>query len=349
MKGFATPPERVLVKAVNWLGDAVMTMPALRAVRAAYPQARLAVLVKRELAGFYSGAGWIDEVIPYRVLQGLPGIADRRRIVAGLRARRFDLAVLFPKSFQAALWTFLARIPRRVGFATDWRSALLTDRVPFDSALRERHQLYDYLHLLERGLGITGRAADCALDVHEQHRVRLEDWLKERRQRPERRLIALAAAAAYGPAKEWPERHYAELIDLLAERHGAECVLLGAPSEVEKSERVARASRAGAVVAAGETDIAGAMALLSLCDGFAGNDSGSMHVAGALGIPTVGIFGSTNPDRTGPLGPRVRVLYEHIACSPCLDRTCRFGHYDCLTRITPTAVAAALEELGAFN
>src|SRR6185436_12413408 len=114
-----SPMEHILIKEVNWLGDLVMSLPALKAVRAAFPDARLSVLVKRELATFFDGSKWIDEVIPYRVGAGLGGIGDRRRIVSELRARRFDLALLLPKSFEAALWAVLGGARRRVGFATD--------------------------------------------------------------------------------------------------------------------------------------------------------------------------------------------------------------------------------------
>jgi len=130
---------------------------------------------------------------------------------------------------------------------------------------------------------------------------------------------------------------------------GAEVVLVGAPGERERCDEIAARSGAGAIVAAGETDVGDLVALLSLADGFAGNDSGAMHVAGALGIPTVGIFGSTRPDRTGPLGPRCRVLYHRIECSPCLARTCRFGHYDCLKGISVEEAVAALAASGAIH
>jgi heptosyltransferase-2 len=124
---------------------------------------------------------------------------------------------------------------------------------------------------------------------------------------------------------------------------------VGTPAERARCTEIANASRAGAIVAAGETDVGDLVALLSLSQSFAGNDSRAMHVAGALGIPTVGIFGSTDPERTGPLGPRTRVLYERIECSPCLDRTCRFGHYECLKRISVEQVVDALSSLGATN
>lgn len=341
-------PQRVLVKEVNWLGDLVMSLPALKAVRRAFPAARLSVLIKAELASFFDGAGWIDEVIPYRVGRSLGGLADRRHVVAEIRSRRFDLAIVFPRSFESAFWTALARVPSRVGFAADGRGLMLTHKTTRPAALARSHQVFDYLYLLRTTLGIEGDRTDIAPDVSAGHRAAMRDWLRAER-RGSGRLIALAVAAAYGPAKEWPVARYAALVDRLAERHGAECVLVGAPAERPRCAMVASASRAGALIAAGQTTIGQALALLSLCDGFAGNDSGSMHVAAALGIPTVGIFTSTNPQRTGPLGPHAQALYHRIECSPCLDRTCRFGHYQCLQQLTPAEVETALAALGALG
>jgi heptosyltransferase-2 len=344
----SSAPQRVLVKEVNWLGDLVMSLPALKAVRRAFPTARLSVLIKAELASFFDGAGWIDEVIPYRVGRSLGGLADRRHVVAEIRSRRFDLAIVFPRSFESAFWTALARVPSRVGFAADGRGLMLTHKTTRPAALSRSHQVFDYLYLLRTTLGIEGDRTDIAPDVLAAHRATMRDWLRAER-RGNGRLIALAVAAAYGPAKEWPVARYAALVDRLAEHHGAECVLIGAPSERPRCAMVASASTAGAAIAAGQTTIGQALALLSLCDGFAGNDSGSMHVAAALGIPTVGIFTSTNPQRTGPLGPRAQALYHRIECSPCLDRTCRFGHYQCLQQVTPAEVEATLIGLGALG
>ena len=182
-----------------------------------------------------------------------------------------------------------------------------------------------------------------------RRRERMREWLAANRKRPGRPIFAIAPAAAYGPAKEWPAENYGALIDLLARREDAEVVLVGAPSERAKCEEVAAASKAGAMVAAGHTNIGELIALLSLCDGFIGNDSGCMHLAGALGIPTVAIFGSTNPNRTGPLGPKTRVIYRKLECSPCLARTCRFGHYNCLTQIEPAELADAMAAMRALD
>jgi heptosyltransferase-2 len=339
--------RRVLVKAPNWLGDLVITLPALRGIRRACPEARLAVLVKQELAGFFESVDGIDEVISYRIGAGIAGWADRWKLIAAVRARAFDVAVLFPRSFEAALWMAAARVPRRAGAAAQGRSWLLTDSVKMPPPALARHQAHDYLDLFGAILGIEGSLEDVRVIAAPARAAKSRTWLEERR-RGRGPLIAIAPAAAYGPAKEWPADRYAALIDRLGAVGGAECVLVGTAAERARCAAIAAASRAGALVAAGETDVGDLVALLSLCGAFAGNDSGAMHVAGALGIPTVGIFGSTRPQRTGPLGPRTRVLYEKVACSPCLERTCRFGHTDCLRRIEVANVVAALSDLGAF-
>ncbi len=339
-------PTRILVKEVNWLGDIVMSLPALHAIRKSFPDAHVSVLIKKELASFFDGSKWIDEVIPYGLRKGFfPGLSDRKKIVQDLRQRHFDLAVLFPNSFDSAVWPLFARIPQRVGFARDARSLLLSHRATATPEILEVHQVHYYLHMLSQTLGLKGSPDDFAPDVDPAARARMEAYLQGKRKRPKGPLIGMAVAAAYGPAKEWPADLYARTVDLLTEKFGAECVLVGAPSERRKSDEVAAKSKTGAVVAAGETSVGEAIALLSLCAAFVGNDSGSMHVAGALGKPTVGIYGSTRFDRTGPLGARTKILYKKIECSPCLKRTCKFGHYQCLWNIQPEEVITALNEL----
>jgi heptosyltransferase II len=343
--------KRILVKEVNWLGDLVLSLPALRILRAAFAGATLSVLIRQELAGFFDGIHWIDEVIPYTMRAGIRGWADQRKIVAAVRARRFDLAVIFPNSFRSALWMMLAGVPRRAGYATDGRRFLLTNHTVPKVSAKERHQRFYWLEMVSDTLGISPAIPDSAsyrLELSQQSIVRVKEWLASHRRNRDAPLIAISSAAAYGPAKEWPAPYYAKLIDLLGELASAECVLLGTASERFKCQSLASMSRAGALVAAGETDVAELKALLSLCDGFAGNDSGAMHLAAALGIPAVGIFGSTNPARTGPVGPKATVIYHSVDCSPCLARSCRFGHYQCLQAIAPAEIAAALTQLGAF-
>jgi heptosyltransferase-2 len=334
------------VKEVNWLGDVVISLPAVHALRRFYPEAHFSILIREELAGFFDGIGWVDEVIPYRSGGGAAGLLGRVSLWRQLRAKSFDLGFALPRSFESALWLTLAGVRQRVGVVADHRRWLLTRSARVDMKDPARHQSLAYFEILHRTLRIPQplTAPSPSVQPSTRHRDAIRSWLRNRR-RHGARLIALAPAAAYGPAKEWPAVYFAQLIELLAER-GCESVLVGAPSEQQTCVAISESSRGGALVAAGKTSVGELLALLAECDGFAGNDSGAMHVAAALGVPTVGIFGSTNPVRTGPLGPRTRVLYEPPECSPCLERTCRFGHYDCLHRITPAAVLDALTDLG---
>ncbi len=343
------PPKRILVKEVNWLGDVVMSMPALRAIRRSFPVAHLAILLKRELAGFFDGIDWIDEIIPYSVQPGLRGFNDRLSIIKTIRSRRFDLAILFPNSFESALWVTLAGIPRRAGYVKDVRGLMLTHKTPPPPHAMTGHQVHYWLALVRSTVGASGNARDFALQPDQAHTQKMRTWLDKNRKRNDSRIVAVAPAAAFGPAKEWPAAHFVKLIDDLAEHHNTECVLVGAPSERLRCEKIAAEARRGAIVAAGETGVGELVALLALADGFVGNDSGAMHVAAALGRPTVGIFGSTNPERTGPRGPKTEALWRHLGCSPCLERTCRFGHYNCLKEITPERAVASLNSLAALQ
>jgi len=340
------PPRRILVKEVNWLGDLVMSLPALRAIRRSFPHARVSVLVKKELAGFFDGIRWIDEVIPYSVRGGVGGIGDRLSVVRAIRSTGCDLAVLFPNSFESALWVTMARVPRRAGYAKDGRGVLLTHRIKPPPHVMSGHQVHYWLAMVRNTIGAAGNAQDLSLTPDEKHLQSMRTWLDAHRKRKDARLIAVAPAAAFGPAKEWPADHFVKLIDSLGD-HDAECVLVGAPGERALCDQIAAGTRSGAMVAAGDTGIGEIIALLALADGFVGNDSGAMHVAAALGRPTVGVFGSTNPERTGPLGPQTRVLWHRLDCTPCLQRTCRFGHYDCLKGTPPAHALSALRSLGA--
>jgi heptosyltransferase-2 len=335
-------PKRIVIKAVNWLGDVVMSLPAMRAIRRAFPEAHLAVLIKKELASFFDGADWLDEVVPYSVAGGFSGLNDRRKIVGEIRSRHFDLAVLMPNSFESALWVTAAGVPRRAGYALDARGAMLTHKAAPPPDALEGHQVLYWLAMVRETLGIEGDPDDLAISPDATHLATMRNWLTTHRRRPGSPLIAMAPAAAYGRAKEWPAAKFAAVIDGL----GAECVLVGAPSERAKCEEVAALSGAGAIVSAGETSIGELIALLSISSAFIGNDSGCMHLAAALGVPTVAIFGSTNPLRTGPAKVNSRVIWHHLECSPCLARTCRFGHYNCLREVEPKEALEALMSLG---
>jgi heptosyltransferase-2 len=202
--------------------------------------------------------------------------------------------------------------------------------------------------MLRGTLGIRGSELDCSIQASRSHISEVAGWLEPLR-KTGARLIALAPGAAYGPAKQWPQAYYAGLVDLLANVYGAQSILVGSPTEFELCETIARAANHAPLIAAGRTNVGQLAALFSLCNGFAGNDSGSMHLAAAVGLPTVGIFGSTDPGRTGPIGRKTATVYHNVECSPCLQRTCRYNHYNCLLGIAPAEIAEALKKVGVFE
>ena len=337
--------SKVLVRATNWLGDAVISLPALRAIRQVFPHAHLAVLARQGVVGLYARESAIDQVIPYPATKGLRG---RRDVAAGLRALAFDCAILLPNAFDAALTVWLAGIPERIGYRRDGRGMLLTRAIeapePGDIP---RHERFYYLELLRRA-GLIERFPESGA-------IRL-DGIAEARQAGAAHLIALGVAApaigispgaAYGDAKRWLPERFAESGQQLAGALGASVLVFGAAAERPLCETVAELLRRSGTEArnlAGETSLREFIDLAAACRLFLTNDSGAMHVASALGVPTVAVFGATDDATTGPTGPLARVVREHAECSPCLLRDCPIDHR-CMTRVTADMVAAAALEL----
>ena len=299
-----------------------MSLPAIRAVREAFPQAHLAVLARPWVADLYSRESSIDRVIAY------PG--RRWSFVRQLRAERFDCAILLQNAFEAALVARLAGIPRRIGYDRDGRGWLLTDAiaVPIPSEI-PRHERFYYLELLRRA-GIVDR-------LPEADAIRLDGWESGGGE-----TIGISPGAAYGNAKCWLPERFAEA----ALRLGGPVAVFGSAAERALCETVADTIRRGGGAVhnyAGETSLARFIELAAACRVFLTNDSGAMHIASALGVPTVTVFGATDPTTTGPTGPLARVVREPVDCSPCLLRECPIDHR-CMTRVTVEQVvdAAAL-------
>ncbi|GIW43226.1 MAG: ADP-heptose--LPS heptosyltransferase [Candidatus Binatia bacterium] len=336
LKPVSLPPNaRILVKSLNWLGDIVMSLPALWAVRLRYPQAHLAVLVREELASFYTATPWIDRIIPYPIAGQAHRWRRRWNLIRNLARERWDAGIVLPRSFESALWFALARIPIRIGVAAQARSSLLTHPLGIDLKQPDRHLTESYLLLVCSGLDCGVPPAQPAL-------------LAPSLEQPfalHGPYVVMAPGAAFGPAKQWPLWHWQELSRALA-RKNLHIVLVGTESERPLCEEIRAAIPAACSTLAGKTNLPQLMAVIAHGCAFVGNDSGATHLAAALGVRTVALFGSTNPLRTAPRGSRCRVLYDPPPCSPCLQRTCRFGHYDCLARITPDRVLAAIDELG---
>jgi len=329
------------VRATNWLGDAVMSLPAIHAIRRIFPHAHLAVAARPWVADLYARETAIDEVIPYLARQGLRA---KRAFAGRLRAQRFECAILLQNAFDAALLVWMARIPERIGYRRDGRGLLLTRAIPVpDPGDVPRHQRFYYLELLRRAGLIEHFPATAAIRL---------DGIEAARGAGLRHLAALgltgpvigiSPGAAYGNAKRWLPERFAETAALLA--HPA--LVFGSAAERGLCEQVAGGLGARGLSAhnlAGETTLREFIDLAAACRLFLTNDSGAMHVASALGVPTVAVFGATDDTTTGPTGPLARVVRSHAECSPCLLRECPIDHR-CMTRVTSGQVATAALQL----
>ena len=338
--GFAhTPVIRSLVVAPQWIGDGVMSEPLLARLAARGEQLTVGALPW--VAPVYRAMPQVHEVIELPFAHGRLDWAGRKRLASDLRGR-FDAAYVLPNSIKAALIPFMARIARRVGYHGEGRYGLLNERLPNPQGRPPMVAFYSAL---------AGDASDSA-SADERPRLQLSDeTLVAATDAAGLRRAAywvFAPGAEYGPAKCWPATHYAELARSLHAEHGLPVLLLGSAKELALCESIAALTPGACRIMAGKTSLHDAMALIAASRGVVSNDSGLMHVAAAFGVPQVAVFGSTSPEHTPPLNPQAKVVWlKHeigLECSPCFDRTCRFGHTRCLVEVTPQRVEAALRQ-----
>ena len=335
------PPAEILVRGTNWIGDAVMTLPALAALREHFPQARLTVLTRPWAAGVYQGQAGVAQVLTYEPAGRHRGLTGALALIRELA--RFDLALLFQNAFSAALFPALARIPERWGYARDGRGWLLTRAVrvaPEDLAV---HQVFYYLNLLGK-LGLPAPYRPPRLTLDEAAQEEAEAVLTPAGLGQGRPFLALAPGAAFGPAKRWPETCFARAARLILERRPGGTVILGGPEEAPAAARLAEMLPEPKLNLAGRTTLKTAMAVLSRAYLLLTNDSGLMHLGGALGVPLAAVFGPTDPAATAPLGPS-RLIRSRAACAPCRKRVCPLPRQVCFDEADPDLVAETALEL----
>lgn len=337
---------KILVRATNWVGDAVMSIPALEAIRRRWPRAEICVLARPWVADLYRHQAYADRLLRFDHRGRHAGIAGVERLAGELRAIGFDAAVLLQNAFEAAWIAWRAGIPERIGYARDARGALLTRAVPLPRHGEiPPHQSYYYLELLRRAgwIGDLAPLEGVRLRVHPGDAERAEARLCEAGARPGRMRIALAPGAAYGSAKCWPPDRFARVADRLIAECDANVIIFGAAAEAGVAQRIAAALRGRAIPLVGQTPIGELPALFAACHLFLGNDAGAMHVAAAVGLPVVAVFGPTDPEGTAPMTRRATLVQHRVSCSPCFLRHCPVDHR-CMTRVAVDQVYAAARE-----
>ncbi len=334
------------MRAPTWVGDAVMATPALRALRAAYPDAHLAVEGRPEIVALLRGLPGIDAFLPLAG-RGPRGIAAR---TAALSRERFDWAVLLPDSPRAALCPFLAGVPRRAGYARDpLRRALLNDALPppREQGRRQPIPMVERYLRITRHLGCEDRGGRVELAIDPEATARVEEQLERCGVRADEKLLVVTPGAGFGPSKLWPPAHFAKACLLLHERFGLRPLLAPAPNELGLARRIAEGTRRAGGCVFHCDSLAGLEALKALIQRSAlvlSNDTGPRQIAVALGRPVIVLMGPTDPRHSACNLERQRVLREEVACSPCQKKVCPIDHR-CLVRLAPERVVEAACEL----
>jgi heptosyltransferase-2 len=339
--------QKIFVRGTNWLGDAVMTIPALLRLRASFPDAHITLLAPPRAAEIFTGFAEVNEIVVYRRKE--EGTRAFVEALKHLRQARFDLALLFQNAFEAALLAFLGGAKLRIGYDTQGRGTLLTHKLERGDAQRNRHQTNDYLDLVAEAervcLGCASTTTRITAPILRANAEQKRAAAKFLASAPKH--IALNVGATNSRAKCWPEDRFAALADQMVAKMNARIILIGAGSERDHAARViAQMQHAqSAQNLAGETSIAELIGLLASCDLLVTNDTGPAHVGAALGVPTLTIFGPTNEFETAPLGLRAALIRaDGIECARCMHRECPIDHR-CMTRISVDEVSAKALQL----
>jgi heptosyltransferase II len=334
--------DAVLVIGPNWIGDAVMSTAALASLRRGLAKTKIDLLVPPRVAPLFEDHPHIDRVL-IRDDRG-PWRTRLAQLVA-LRRRQYGMVLVLPNSFRAALYARLVGSPIRIGYATDGRRWLLSHPVP-TVAVQPYHQIDAYLRLIAAmGLAVAERlptlAPSMAAEMEAEHLWEAQGW------GPEDLVIGICPGAAFGPAKRWSPERFAALADRLIAAGGFHVVFFGSRDEIPLVAHICSQMTHQAVSLAGQDTLGSFMAFAARCGVMITNDSGSMHIANAVGTSVVALFGPTDPRRTAPAGAPVRVLRHDLPCSPCFRTTCPYADHPCMRAIEVEDVyRAVLDMLG---
>lgn len=330
---------KIIVRAPNWIGDSILAVPTVACLSRNYPQAQIWIAAKEWVKDIFSFYDFINGIIP------LPDANNFQSLwisAKKIKEHHFDIGLLLTNSFSSGLLFYLAKIPQRWGYRRDGRSLLLTKSIALKNQDAYKHQVNYYLDLIA-GIGLKTFPPQIALPLTQEEEERAKEIFSSLSVDPQKPLVMLNLGAAYGPAKRWPGEKFAELAHLLQERKKAEILVVGSQDEAELAETIGSLMKKKPHNLTGKTSLHLLAALISKADLFITNDSGPMHIANALKIPLVAIFGPTDPLLTGPFQEPSVVIKKDVACWPCNYRECPYDHR-CMTSIKPEEVFHACQK-----
>jgi heptosyltransferase II len=337
--------NRILVIAPNWIGDAVMSQPLLAAIKVSYPHAVIDVLATPWVAPVYRACSEVTELIEADLRHGQLQWGLRRALAAQIKKRNYASCYVLPNSLKSALIPWLANIPVRIGYQGELRRFLLTENKA-NSPKTQR------IPMVEHYANLCAPSGNLNTTSNPPYLVPMASALESARARLQAAgiqtdaLVVLCPGAEYGPSKRWPAAHFAVLAQsILKEKPTASVVLLGSPSDRAIGDAIVSSATSQSRMFnwCGATSLDEAISIISLCSKVVSNDSGLMHIAAALQVPQVAIFGSSDPSHTPPNSAKASIISLHLPCSPCHQRQCPLGHLNCLNQISPERVFAALQ------
>lgn len=336
-------PKNVIVKMPNWIGDAVMATPVLQDLRGAFPEARLTALCQSNIAPLLESDPNLNEVIAYKKPSGWIHRAEHYDVISPLQQGEYDLGILMTNSFTSAWWFWRGGVQRRIGYAGNLRSWLLTDAVPKPKKIETQHLVITYKMLLEPlGIPVSATAPKLFLSADEERYKKT--FFETNNIKADDVVLGINPGAAYGTAKCWPPERFKELTKMMLDHPNIFVVYFGDQSSAPMIDAICQEMPQERVLnLAGKTNLRQLIALISACSVFLTNDSGPMHLASALKIPLVALFGSTSDIKTGPYNGGL-VIHKHVECSPCYKRVCPID-FRCMTRISAEEVQQQLDKL----
>ncbi len=333
---------KIVVRAPNWIGDSVLSFPSLESLSKNFPQSQIWVAAKEWVKDLFAYCKHIKGIIP---LPDQNDLISLRNAAKKIREYNFDTGLLFPNSFNSALLFYLAKIPQRWGYYREGRGILLTKGVTVKNQKEPLHQIHYYLGLIE-GVGLQSHPPQLRLSIPEEEKKRAQYFLRAFNIDFKKPIVIFNPGAAYGPSKRWAAQSYAQLALFFQERNAASVLIIGSGEEVDLAESILSFSRKKPLNLAGKTDLRLLAALISYASLFVSNDTGPMHIANALKIPVIALFGPTLPSQTGPFQQPSTIIQKEVPCWPCHYRQCPFDH-SCMKNIEPEEVyRASLNYLG---
>lgn len=334
-----TQAEQVLIIGPSWVGDMVMAQALFKQLRLDNPQAQIDVVAPAWSKGILERMPEVRNTFTQVGGHGEMAFSSRRELGKALRDANYDRAITLPRAWKAALIPWFANIPKRTGFRGEWRYGLLNDVRKLDKTRLDQ--------TVKRFVAL-GIAADAAIPAIPHPSLTIDPGNQARLQREfglntDKPVIAMMPGAAFGPAKMWPTKHFAELARMLIDE-GMQVWVIGSEGEKELGEAIRKTGGDGVSNLCGKTGLADTPDLFAMTKATVTNDSGLMHVAAASGSHVITIYGATGPDFTPPLTKKKTILFLGLDCSPCYERECPLQHLNCLKGIEPMQVFSSLKE-----